>query len=163
MAQFEPAIANTLSWEDPSGRGVATRDSGGFTRYGISAKAYPDLDIELLTREDAIAIYRKDYWDTRWEGLASQNIANKLMDCVVNMGKKPGVKILQKALNTMGEKTVVDGVFGGQTLAAANRCDSQTLLTDMRAECCEFYRTLCEANPEKYAKYLQGWLRRARS
>lgn len=32
------------------------------TKYGISAASYPDLDIAHLTREEANAIYRRDYW-----------------------------------------------------------------------------------------------------
>lgn len=32
------------------------------TKYGISACSYPDLDIPFLTREQAIAIYERDYW-----------------------------------------------------------------------------------------------------
>jgi len=32
------------------------------TKYGISAAAYPSLDIEDLTLADAKAIYQRDYW-----------------------------------------------------------------------------------------------------
>jgi len=163
LSSFNSAFEGTLKWEDPSGRGVVTSDSGGLTRWGISQKAYPDLDIKNLTLEQAKSIYKKDYWDTRWEGIASQNIANKLFDCCVNMGKKTGIRIVQRALVTMGERVAVDGVFGSATLLAANRCDSQMLLTDMRAEACEYYSKIAGANPEKYERYLAGWLRRARS
>ena len=33
------------------------------TKYGVSAAAYPALDIANLTLADAEAIYRRDYWD----------------------------------------------------------------------------------------------------
>ena len=33
------------------------------TKYGISAMSYPHLDIKNLTRAEAAAIYRRDYWD----------------------------------------------------------------------------------------------------
>lgn len=39
-----------------------TRDSGGITKYGISQKAYPTLDIAHLTPEQAKALYQRDYW-----------------------------------------------------------------------------------------------------
>jgi lysozyme family protein len=37
-------------------------DPGGETHWGISKRAYPNLDIKNLTRDQAIEIYRKDYW-----------------------------------------------------------------------------------------------------
>ena len=58
MASFEPAVEKTLRWE-----GGKTTDTGGFTNFGISQKAYPGLDIEHLTRDGAKAIYRRDYWE----------------------------------------------------------------------------------------------------
>ena len=38
-------------------------DSGGETKYGISKKAFPNLDIKNLTEEQAISIYKKMYFD----------------------------------------------------------------------------------------------------
>src|SRR5690606_2973445 len=38
-------------------------DPGGETKFGISKRQYPDLDIANLTREQAIEIYRRDWWD----------------------------------------------------------------------------------------------------
>lgn len=38
-------------------------DPGGETNYGISKRAYPDLDIKNMTIEQAKEIYKKDYWD----------------------------------------------------------------------------------------------------
>ena len=32
------------------------RDPGGLTKYGISQRAYPRLDIERLTRDEVIAL-----------------------------------------------------------------------------------------------------------
>lgn len=32
------------------------------TKYGISAASYPELDIRNLTRDDAVAIYARDFW-----------------------------------------------------------------------------------------------------
>ena len=40
------------------------RPDGTFvgTKYGISARAYPNVDIVNLTQEDALALYYRDYW-----------------------------------------------------------------------------------------------------
>lgn len=37
-------------------------DPGGETNFGISKRAHPDVDIKNLTRDDAIAIYKREYW-----------------------------------------------------------------------------------------------------
>ena len=37
-------------------------DKGGQTKYGISKRAHPDVEIKDLTVEDAISIYREHYW-----------------------------------------------------------------------------------------------------
>jgi len=36
---------------------------GGETKYGISKKSYPNYDIKNLTEEEAITIYKRDFWD----------------------------------------------------------------------------------------------------
>lgn len=38
------------------------KDPGGETKYGVSKKAYPNLDIARLTVDEAIEIYKNDYW-----------------------------------------------------------------------------------------------------
>jgi hypothetical protein len=37
-------------------------DPGGLTKYGISKRTYPTLDIANLTEAEAIDIYYRDYW-----------------------------------------------------------------------------------------------------
>lgn len=56
--EFRQAMAFTLKWE-----GGITEDSGGITKWGISQKAYPNLDIVNLTPLQACQIYVQDYWD----------------------------------------------------------------------------------------------------
>lgn len=38
------------------------RDPGGETKFGISKRAHPTVDIKNLTLEQATEIYRKEYW-----------------------------------------------------------------------------------------------------
>jgi lysozyme family protein len=57
---FEAAVQNVL--ESEGGYVNHPSDPGGETNYGISKRSYPDLDIRSLTREDAVAIYERDYW-----------------------------------------------------------------------------------------------------
>lgn len=60
-------------------------DPGGETKYGISKRAYPNLDIRNLTPEAALAIYRRDYWDKLPPGLEPA-ARWFLFDCAVNHG-----------------------------------------------------------------------------
>ena len=59
---FDQALERTLAFEGGGQTHTVRGDPGGTTKWGISQRAYPDLDIASLTREQAAAIYRTDYW-----------------------------------------------------------------------------------------------------
>jgi hypothetical protein len=44
------------------GGGTVVTDSGGVTRWGISSRAHPGLDVAHMTRDQAVALYESDYW-----------------------------------------------------------------------------------------------------
>ncbi len=61
-------------------------DPGGETRYGISKRAHPDVDIKNLTKDAAMEIYRADYWlKAGCEGLPWPDCLVQF-DTAVNMG-----------------------------------------------------------------------------
>ena len=62
-------------------------DPGGETKYGISARAYPRLNIKDITLQDAVRIYYEDYWEDSWNKLGFP-LAACMLDTAVNMGKK---------------------------------------------------------------------------
>ena len=63
-------------------------DPGGETKYGISKRAFPDLDIKNLTEEQAILIYYDEYWlDAKVDKLPDE-LHEIYLDMVVNMGKQ---------------------------------------------------------------------------
>lgn len=58
---FEKIIEFTLKWE-----GFLSDDKddpGGLTKYGISQKHHPALNIPELTLDEAKELYRKEYWE----------------------------------------------------------------------------------------------------
>jgi len=61
MEKFRKSLQFTLKHE--GGYVNHPADPGGETKWGISKRAYPDLDIGNLTPLDAANIYAKDYWD----------------------------------------------------------------------------------------------------
>lgn len=58
---FRRALIFVLKWE--GGYVCNPNDPGGETKWGISKRAYPNLDIRNLSEEDAAKIYARDYWD----------------------------------------------------------------------------------------------------
>lgn len=81
------------------------------TNFGISAKAYPAVDIRSLTREGANAIYERDYFLKFNCDKLPAPLALLVMDCAVNGGHP--IEWLQQAVGT-----TADGVFGPHTLSA---------------------------------------------
>jgi len=49
MADFKKAIEFVLRHEDAKLSGAVTHDSGGTTKFGISQKAHPNIDIKDLS------------------------------------------------------------------------------------------------------------------
>jgi len=159
VASFKKAIEEVLVFEggyvhDPG-------DPGGETKYGISARSYPDLDISALTLDDAIEIYYKDFWvGGKVYMVEDQGIANKLLSMEVNAGQGKGTRLLQMALRSVHVEVDNDGVMGPQTASAVNSSDPKQLLAAYRSECGNFYRRLVRRKPHM-VKYGTGWLNRA--
>src|SRR5690606_31248043 len=128
------------------------RDPGGETKFGISKRQYPDLDIASLTREQAIEIYRRDWWQRYgYDRLQDDAVATKLLDMAVNMGPATAHRLLQEALVSLGHPVAVDGILGPQTLAAANRADPRRLLQVLRWRAAERYFHIAAQRPQSRA------------
>jgi lysozyme family protein len=136
-------------------------DGGGLTKYGISQRSYPHLDIPNLTTQQALNIYEHDYWDRNQLSLiTSQLIANQLFLLVVNTGAEPAIKIMQSALVRRGMKVTVDGVIGSVTISAINMCNPFSLSESMRVAECKHYLDITD-NDATQKKFFRGWIRRA--
>ncbi len=178
---FQVAVAKTLSWE--KARLVNDQeDPGGLTRYGISQRAYPHLDIKNLTKEDAIRIYRSDYWQAPGIDQVADvypELAIRLFDLGVNCGQRTAVKFLQRAANTVctgevpahraaawrrkvarligGKPLIVDGIIGPNTLGVLRACPyPNALLSALKGEAYCHYK---KGKPLQRA----GWLNRLES
>lgn len=92
MSFFLPAFQIVVGIE--GGYTADPRDLGGETKFGISKKAYPDLDIASLTLEQAQQIYLRDYWNACGCDTMPWERALCVFDMAVNQG--PGAA---RALN----------------------------------------------------------------
>ena len=61
ISSYNKALSFVLKWE--GGYVDNPEDPGGETKYGISKRSYPNLDIKNLTKQQASKIYKKDYWE----------------------------------------------------------------------------------------------------
>jgi len=61
-------------------------DPGGETKWGISKRAYPDIDIKSLTKEEALLIYERDYWLKAGCDKMEKALAIAVFDSAVNCG-----------------------------------------------------------------------------
>ena len=93
---FNRAFEIVLGHE--GGYSADPQDPGGETKFGISKRAYPQLDIKALTIEQARDIYFKDYWVAAGcEHVADEAMAILMFDCAVNQGVFRAKQIAGKA------------------------------------------------------------------
>lgn len=101
-------------------------DPGGETKYGISKRSYPNVDIKNLTLDQAKAIYLKDFWNRLKCDEMPDIVRYPLFDAAVNSGVSQAVKWLQEAVNSKP-----DGIIGPNTLLAVKFQDSQVVTRKM--------------------------------
>lgn len=161
MADFKEAFKKTVGLE--GGYVNDPVDPGGETKYGISKRQYPDLNIKNLTLEDAEPIYKRDYWDKlSLDELRHQAVANELFDTGVNAGVKVAAEFLQEAMNLLVEDDylIVDGILGPVTLSVVNKyCFTKGLLKTLNGLQFMHYYEIRTSKP-KMLKFFRGWLRR---
>jgi lysozyme family protein len=141
-------------------------DRGGPTRYGITLGTLQHwrqplpvtrADVELLSREEATAIYRQQYVDGPGfaEAIPDERLLALVVDYGVLSGPQAATKALQRALGIHD-----DGVLGPQTKRllgsqAASPEVYKRLLADRISHHCEIVLT----NPSQ-RRFLRGWLSR---
>ena len=132
-------------------------DPGGETKYGISKKAYPNVDIKNLTVDDAVELYKDDYWLPAKIERLPDKLQGQYFDMVVNQGIAKSSKILQRACNGKNkDKIKVDGKVGPNTIKATVKLEPDRL----RAYRIMEYARLAMTRPE-LEKYYYGWVKRA--
>lgn len=149
------------------------RDPGGETRFGISKRAFPELDVANLTREQALAIYRERYWRPLTLDELPGALALTVMDAAVNRGVVYAARLLQMTLNRglarVGGRSetlpalALDGSVGPKTLAVARslaHLDPEGRELAARYNLARVGGYVELAGREKFRPFLLGWLRR---
>lgn len=126
------------------------KDPGGETKFGISKRQYPGLDIKNLTREDARLIYGSDYWGRARCDELLPSVAYQVFDGAVNSGIENSVRWLQRALGVAD-----DGHVGPTTMCAASNMDACQTIRLFNAERLIFLTKLTT-----FDRFGRGWTRR---
>lgn len=138
-SDFDKAFDFTMKWE--GGYVNDPNDPGGETKYGISKRSYPDIDIKNLTKDRAKILYRQDYWEALNCHKTPWPINIVLFDFGVNLG-------VSRAKKYYKTTPIADTV----SAFALN-------LIKVRED---YYNRLAERRV-KFKKYLKGWLNRTQA
>lgn len=117
-------------------------DPGGETKYGISKRAHPNLDIKALTKPEAVKIYREEYWNEFVDVNAPPNVRWKIFDMAVNMGPETARAIWESVR------------------LKAKDWSTDRILHELSATQMKHYVKIIKRNPV-LEKYLSGWTNRA--
>lgn len=162
MAIFSQVVPLILDLEGNTVSDNPT-DYGGKTKYGISKKQFPSIDIDNLTIDGAMKLFEKEYWlRYRLSEICDQSIANQIFLLIINMNPINAGKIVQRAINSSLHTSpcVIDGSIGSNTLTALNSVCSILLGAMLRVEACRYYLALVD-NDESQRINFRGWIRRA--
>lgn len=165
--EFDSILGNTLQHE-----GGFTVDVGGPTNYGVTQKSYDaytakrginSKSVKELVPEDYGRFYYDEFYTApKINMIPYQSVKGVLFDYAVNSGSARAVKDLQKEVGA-----IADGVLGPKTLAAVDKYINQYGETFLAHQIlnrrANYMVNLSQKNPDKYAKYLQGWLNRISS
>jgi lysozyme family protein len=120
------------------------------TKFGISAAAYPELDIAGLSEAQAKAIYRRDYWAALHGDDLALPVALVAFDAAVNAGPRRAVMWLQQAAGA-----APDGALGPASLAALQQGDPVAMAREALVRRLDFSTRL-----PAWTNFGLGWSRR---
>jgi len=118
------------------------------TKFGISAAAYPHLNIRSLTLDEARAIYRRDYWGAV-HGL-SNAMRFQFFDAAVNHGHGNAIRFLQRAVGAAD-----DGAWGPVSESMLARVEPADVLLRFLGHRLRFFTKL-----QRFNEFGRGWSER---
>ncbi len=134
------------------------QDPGGATNFGITIAELAQWrgvevsrqDVQALTKDEAAAIYRANYWKpVNGPGLPG-GIDLMVFDAAVNNGAGRSAKFLQQAAGV-----TQDGWIGPATLQAVSAIPAATLIPQLAEIRNAFYQSL-----PSFSHFGHGWLAR---
>jgi lysozyme family protein len=146
-------------------------DRGGPTKFGVTqatlsrhlGRPATVAEVQALSREVAVEIYRRDYFVAPRIDTLPARIQSFTFDSAVNHGPARAIRFLQQVCNSAGFGLLeVDGLCGPRTARAAAEAEGAMrdwLLAALVEERRNFYYALVERDPSQRV-FLEGWLNR---
>ena len=166
-ANFEKAME--IVFFNEGGYSDDPDDPGGATNMGITHSTLQSAyesgivshnDVTRLTRNEAMEIYRKMYWEPSNADKMPEPLATIYFDSVVLCGRYGGGRLLQKAMNSLGQSVTVDGYVGPQTMAALEEMvKTPEGVKALSTALCDARQQYHNGDPNAW-KYLAGWTNR---
>lgn len=157
---FDDAFARLIGNE--GGLSMSREDRGNWTggrvgegqlkgtKFGISASAFPDLDIAHLTLDQARIIYRTRYWSAAGCDSLPEALRFEVFDLAANSGPGRAARLLQRAVGAEE-----DGSIGPQTLMSIHNMPVDRILRRLDA-----HRNLLFTDDPSWPSFGRGWIRR---
>ena len=148
IARFDAAFKALIDHE--GGYVNHPKDPDGETRFGITKRSYPHLNIRDLTLDDARAIYRRDFWDRLQCDALPLAARFQVFDAAVNSGPGNAARWLQAAAGV-----AQDGLIGPATRQAIDAMHPAALVARFNAA-----RLLFMTSLSTWPTFSRGWARR---
>jgi len=140
-------------------------DPGQYTRWGLSSRAHPDIDIQNIDIHNAIHTYYTQYWQpSNIPALCPYRIAFYLLSASVLFGVFQATKLRQQACNLLfsNPRLAIDGNPGPKThtntLESIN-ANAAAFSLALLLEYSQFAALLVRQSPDM-SIFIRGWLHR---
>lgn len=156
MTRAEECIPRILKHE--GGYVDHPRDPGGATNKGITLATFrryikpggSKADLRALTTEQAVIVYKRQYWDRVIGDLLPVGVDYAVADFAVNSGPFRAARYLQAVVGA-----TQDGRIGPKTLAAVRGLDPAAVVSELCDRRMAFLRGL-----RTWGTFGRGWTRR---
>lgn len=163
MASYLNILPHVSKWE---GGLVYFPEEGQYTNRGIQWTTFKKLAPQLIGLQDPTIEDLKNLTEDQWRkfveyfwnkatynnSITRQDAANLAFHAYWGSGIY-GIKEIQKAVGV-----TADGIIGPQTVAAINK--DPKAAEKMHTALDNYYRRLAANKPDRYGRFLKGWLNR---
>jgi lysozyme family protein len=157
ISTYEPSLTRLLAHE--GGYTDHPDDPGGPTNFGITIADYrryakagaTAADVRAMSIDEAMAIYRRRYWDAQRCDDLPAGVDYAVFDYGVNSGIGRSGKVLRRMLRLADDSSIVTD----DVIAAARSADARALVTAICDERLRFLKSL-----KTWAVFGKGWGRR---
>ncbi|OQB05763.1 MAG: putative Peptidoglycan domain protein [bacterium ADurb.Bin212] len=126
-------------------------DPGGLTKFGISKKSFPQVDIENLTYESASRFYYHEFYLKYKLDKLYPSLSLCVLDAAINQGPGTAIRLLQRSV-----KAKEDGILGADTIKLCmDRANQDALVQDFLCN-----RILLYTKIGNFAIFGRGWIKR---